>query len=465
MPTFNQLKREGKLTFLLAVPLVVAQVSQMLIGLADTLMLARLGDVTLAAGAFGITLLMVPLMFGVGLAVAVSIKTSQALGAKQPQEAQEALRHGLYLAFGLGLLTVAGTFGILPFLHLFDQDPQATAMVPTFLIIYAISSIPELMTMCMRNQANALNRPWPAFWIIVSGVALNVILNYLLIFGKFGFPRWGLEGAAAATLIVRISTFVGLALWITHARSMQGWVPVRVFAKINWGRLRGIVKLGLPTSVQVVCEVGAFNAAMLIIGTMGAQAVAAHQVVITCAGIVFMIPLGLATASTVRIGQALGARELPRIRTILYSSSVIGFGLFLLTAQPFVFFNDELATLFLPGSPAQPIAASLFLLAALFQLTDYIQVLCAGVLRGLSDVNYAACVTIIAYWLISLPIGYVLAFHGSLGVYGIWWGLVLGIFLSAIALSIRALRKTRVGALTQIADQLDLKKAETNSIS
>lgn len=461
----TQLVREGKLTFLLALPLMVAQISQMLIGLADTLMLARVSDITLAAGAFGITLLMIPLMLGVGVAVAVSIKTSQALGAKQPQEAQEALRHGLYLAFALGILTVLGALVLLPYLHLFDQDPRATAIMPVFFIIYAISSIPELMTMCMRNQANALNKPWPAFWIIIGGVLINIVFNYLLIFGKFGFPRWELEGAAVATLISRIATFVAIVLWITRAHSMRGWVPLRCFVKIHWERLRGLVKLGLPTSVQVVCEVGAFNAAMLIIGTMGAQAVAAHQVVITCAGIVFMIPLGLATASTVRIGQAIGARELARIRTILYSSSLIGFGLFLLTAQPFVFFNKELAALFLPESSAQPIAATLFLIAALFQFTDYVQVICAGSLRGLSDVNYSAFVTIIAYWLISLPLGWVLAFHNGLGVYGIWWGLVLGIFLSAIALFIRTRLKTSDAALAQIADQLDLKRANERSIS
>lgn len=461
----TQLLREGRLTFLLALPLIVAQISQMLIGLVDTLMLARVGDVTLAAGAFGITLLTVPLMLGVGIAVAVSIKTSQALGANQPHEAQEALRQGLYLAIGLGVFIVIAAMAILPYLDWFDQDARATAKIPVFFIIYAISCIPELMTMCMRNHANALNRPWPAFWIIIGGVVLNIILNYLLIFGKCGFPRWGLEGAAVAALIVRIVTFVGMGLWITHAPSMRGWVPLRCFAKIDWKRLRVLVKLGFPTSIQVFCDAGAFNAAMLIIGTMGTQAVAAHQVVINCAGIVFMIPLGLATASTVRIGQAIGARDLARIRPILYSSSIIGFGLFLLTAQPFVFFNNELAAKFLPDSPAQSIAATLLLIAAAFQLADYIQILSAGALRGLSDVNYPAIITIIAYWLISLPLGYVLAFHYNLGVYGIWWGLVLGIFLSAICLSIRALLKTRTDSLVRIANRLEFSKIKAKVIS
>lgn len=460
----TQLLREGKLTFLLALPLMVAQISQMLIGLADTLMLGRLGEVTLAAGAFGITLLLIPLLFGVGIAVAVSVKTSQARGAQQPHEAREALRQGMYLALALGILTVIAAIALVPFLGRFGQDEAAVALMPTFFVIYAFSCIPELLTMCLRNQANAMNRPWPAFWIIIGGVVLNIILNYLLIFGNLGFPRWELEGAAVAAVITRVCTFIGLMIWICKAPGMRDWIPQKWFARVDWRHLGGLIKLGLPTGIQVVCEAGAFSAALLIVGTISAQAVAAHQVVITCAGIVFMIPLGLSMASTVRIGQAIGARELPRIRIILYSSSIIGFCLFLLTAQLFLFFNDELASLFLPGSDAQPIAAKLFLIAALFQLTDYLQVLCSGALRGLNDVNYSATATFVAYWIISLPLGYVLAFYGGLGVYGIWWGLVLGICLCAIALTVRAMYKTRTAALAALVLQLDLNDTRPGSI-
>lgn len=461
----RELKREGKLVFLLALPLMVGQVSQMLIGLADTLMLGRLGDVPLAAGAFGITLLMVPLLFGVGIATAVSIKVSQALGSQQPQQAREALRQGLYLAFAFGVLTLLGALTLLPFLGIFRQAPEVTAIVSTFFIIYAFSCIPEMLAMCLRNHANSLNRPWPTFSIVFAGVLLNILFNYLLIFGKWGFPRLELEGAALATLIARSLTFVSLLVWLRRDRSVREWVPQRWLARIDRQQMRGLIKLGLPTSIQVVCEVSAFSAALLIIGSMGAQAVAAHQVVITCAGIVFMIPLGLSMAATVRIGQSIGARDLARIRPIIYSSTLIGFGMFLLTAQPFIFFNNELASMFLPDSPAQPIAATLFLIAAAFQLTDYIQILGAGALRGLSDVNYPAIITIVAYWLISLPLGYLLAFHYDFGVYGIWWGLVLGIFLSAIALGTRVILKTRNETLLRIADRLELERHKPKPIS
>lgn len=459
MNLLSALKREGKLTLVLALPLVVGQVSQMLIGLADTLMLARLGDIPLAAGAFGITLLTVPLVFGVGIAAAVSVKTSQALGAKQPHDAREALRQGLYLALALGIVTLLGAIGLLPFLHLFKQSPEVTAIIGTFFVIYAVSCIPELLSMCLRNHANALDRPWPAFWIVFSGVILNVFFNYVLIFGKLGFPRLELEGAAIATLVARTFTFVGLLLWLRRNKALRKWVPQHWLASIDWGRMRGLIKLGLPTSIQVVCEVGAFNAALIIIGSMGAQAVAAHQVVITCAGVAFMIPLGLSMASTVRIGHAWGAGQLERLRPILYSTMLIGFVMFLLITQAFVFFNNELAALFLAGSAAQPVAAKLFLLAALFQLTDYIQILSAGILRGLSDVTYAAIATFVAYWVISLPLGCVLAFAYDMGVYGIWWGLVLGVFLSAIAMLLRVLYKTRMSHLLRLAGKTPLRSA------
>ncbi|CAN5234199.1 MATE family efflux transporter [soil metagenome] len=431
--------REARATLILALPLVAGQVSQMLIGLADTIMIGRLGVLPLAASTFANTVIHLPLMFGMGMAIAVSIKVSQARGAGDPATARAALRHGLYLTLATALLAWAA----IPYLRIFRQTEEVVRTVPAYFLLLAVSMVPAMASMAVKNHADAMNRPWPAFWILLGGVALNVLLNWLLIYGRLGAPALGLEGAGVATLIARGATLAGLLWWCVRAPGLREWIPYHWFRLPEWPALGQLVRIGLPASLQILAEVSAFVAATLLIGTIGENALAAHQVAITCAATIFMVPLGVSMALTVRTGEAWGARNVGRLRPIALSGWFLVTSFTLFSAASFAFGNDLIAGVFIDDPQARALAASLLVIAAAFQFFDAVQIVSAGVLRGLGDVNRPALIAFASYWLVAIPLSWFLAFPRGHGVQGVWWGITAGLTLSSLLLSARAWRLTR----------------------
>jgi MATE family multidrug resistance protein len=438
----SRLLAESRTTIRLAVPLIIGQLGQMLISLSDTLMLGWLGVTPLAACSFANTLIYLPMMFGIGMSMAVSIRVSQARGANDPAAARAALRHGLFITLALGLLTLAGAFALLPFLGLFGQDPRVIAVVPDFFLLVAASMIPAMASMAVKNHADAMNRPWPVFWISIGGVALNVVLNAILIFGHLGAPAMGLEGAALATLIARSAALAGMIAWCRGDAALREWVPARWLRAPDGSGVKDLLRTGFPASMQLLAEVSAFVAATLIIGHMGEAALASHQVAIQCAATVFMIPLGISMALTVRIGEAFGARNFAAMRPIVVSGWGMGIAFMLLSASSFIFLNDELAGLFIDEPAVRRAAASLLIVAGAFQFCDSMQIIAAGALRGLDDVKTPAWLALGAYWVVSIPAGWLLAYPAGLGVTGMWWGITLGLTITALLLGRRIWRKT-----------------------
>ena len=414
----------------------------MLIFVADTIMIGRLGVVPLAAATFANTLLHLPLMFGIGMTIAVSIRVSQARGANDPAAARAALRHGMYLALLTGLLTLVIAFLVLPFFPFFRQEAKVVQAVPGYFVLVAISMIPAIASMAIKNHADAMNRPWPAFWIMLGGGALNVLLNWILIYGNWGAPKLGLEGAGWATLLARMITLGVLFLWCVKSPSLRQWVPQRWFLSPDWPAFRHLVSIGLPASLQLLAEVSAFVMATLIIGSLGPEALASHQVAISCAATVFMVPLGLSMALTVRIGEAWGAGQPERLRPIVVSGWLLALAFTCVSAQAFLFFNEEIASWFLKDSTALTLTAGLLLVAAAFQTSDALQIVAAGALRGLNDVRKPAWIAFFAYWVVSIPIGWWFTFRLNLGVAGMWWGITIGLTVTAITLGWRIWRMT-----------------------
>lgn len=443
-------------------PLVVGQLAQVLIGLSDTLMVGQLGVTPLAASSLANSLLYLPMMFGVGLSMAVSIRVSTARGAGDAPLARASLRDGVYLTLFLGLLTLAVALASWPFLPLLAgetaaasepvatseaafsirQDPAVVAALPGYLMIIAGSAVPMFVAMAVKNHADAMNRPWPVFWISIGGVLLNIVLNWVLIFGKLGAPALGLEGAGWATLIARVASLCGMLAWCNSDRRLRDWVPRRWLRPPDWRAIASLLRTGLPTSLHLVAEVSAFIAATFLIGAMGAAALSAHQVAIQCAGFVFMIPVGLSMALTVRIGEANGAGRHSTMRPILLSGWIMGAALTLVSASSFVVFNDTIAGFFIQDAQVRQLAAGLLVIAAAFQFWDAMQILSAGALRGLDDVRIPAFVAVIAYWLLAIPTGWLLAHPGGLGVDGMWWGITAGLTVTAFVLGRRAWRLT-----------------------
>ena len=443
MVTFSSLARESRLTVTLALPLIIGQVCQMLIGVADTVMIGHVGAVPLAAATFANNVIHLPFMFGIGMSIAVSVRVSQAWGANDPEASRAALRHGLFTTLGIGVLTIVLAFALLPVLHLFGQKPEVVDAVPMYFLILATSMVPAMGSMAVKNHSDALNRPWPAFWVMFGGVVLNIFLNWVFIYGNLGAPRMELEGAGIATLLARSATLVGLIILCLNFRELREWVPYHWFRKPDWPAMRSLIKIGLPASLQILAEVSAFVAATLIIGSMGVDALASHQVAITCAATVFMVPLGLSQALTVRIGEAWGAGDYQRWRPIVVSGWLIGVAFALASASSFLFGRELIAEWFLPKDPGtSAVVASLLLVAAIFQLADSLQIISAGSLRGLNDVKGPAWISFFVYWGIAIPVGWVFSFPLGMEVYGMWWGITIGLGLTATVLGLRLWSKT-----------------------
>ncbi|MEZ5434902.1 MAG: MATE family efflux transporter [Verrucomicrobiales bacterium] len=280
---------EGRASLMLAVPLIAGQVSQMLVGLADTVMIGRLGVVPLAAATFANTVLHLPLMFGIGITMAVSIRVSQARGANQPSEARGALRHGLLLGLLVGLLSVGLAYGLIPFLGVFGQEPAVTHAAGDYFVIVAFSMIPAIGSMAVKNHADAMNHPWPAFWILLGGVVLNILMNWVLIWGHWGTPALGLEGRDwPRCLRGRPPWGADLVDPAIFPSQRLGAPEMVATSRLVGGAFAG--ESGTPASLQLLAEIGAFVAATILIGTMSKEALASHQVAISCAATVFMFP-------------------------------------------------------------------------------------------------------------------------------------------------------------------------------
>ncbi len=432
--------RGGELgaTMALAAPLIVGQLSQMLMGVVDTVMIGRVGVTELAASAFVNNLLFLPLIFGIGLLTSVSIRVSRARGAGDEASARAALRGGLQIAVALGVATLALALAVVPHLGRFGQETAVAEASPRYFLWVAASMIPALLAVALKNHADALQRPWPVLWITLGGVALNVVLNWLLIYGNLGFPRLELEGAGVATLLARAAAVAGLVWWCLGARSVRVWVPRRWFRRPDWGDLRGMVRLGLPPGVQLVAEVGIFVFATLLIGTLGERALAAHQIAISCAGMIFMVPLGLSMALTVRMGAAAGGgggRE--RQRAVVKSGWLLA-GFYTLGSFVLILLGRHMiAGWFLDDAETVALAAALLLVSAAFQAGDALQITSIGALRGLEDVRFPAAMALLAYWGVALPVGWVLTIPAGFGVFGMWWGITLGLTLAGGVLSRR----------------------------
>lgn len=435
---------ECRQTLKLAFPLVIGQVSQMLLGVADTVMIGKLGVTELAVLTFANSLFYVPFVFGIGVLTAISVFTSNARGAGDTAAGRASCRLGVYISTVLGLLL----FGLMWLLSLnlgmFGQPKEVEESTGPFFIIIMASLVPALMSLALKNHADSLDRPWPPFWIFLSGVVLNVFLNWVMIYGNLGCPAWGLEGAAIATLIARIAILVAMFVWLYHAKGLREWVPYHWFRMPAKAETRKFLGIGFPASLQMICEVSAFSTAGLLMGRFGAVAMAAHQVALMCAATAFMVPLGLSMALSVRIGSASGAGEFHRLRKIIVSGWWLGAGWALVGALIFFFFGKWLASLYIDKLPVIELAAAIMVVVGVFQLFDSLQICSVAMLRGLHDARMPAVMGFVAYWVIGIPIGVFLSIKLGYGAVGVWCGLASGLMVACVLLTPRLWKLTAV---------------------
>ena len=449
MPT---LLREARATLALAVPIILGSVGQMLMGVIDSVMIGRVGTVPLAASALAGSVFNLFFIVGLGVLLPAAVLVSHAHGAGRAAECGEWLLHSLAVALAAGALAAALMGLLAAQMHRLGQPPEVIALARPFFVIIAVSIIPAFLFQALRQYAEALGRPWLPMALMLVGVGLNVLLNWVLIYGHLGAPALGLTGSGWATLIARVLGAGVLWIWLDRearkraaasGRSLAeaGW-PARWRAALDPARLREMAHLGVPAGGQLLFEVGAFSAAALMMGWLGATALAAHQIALSCAGLTFMFPLGLAMAASMRLSKALGEGRRDALRPIGFGA--LGLSCLIMGAFAVVFAvgGRAIAAQFVQDPTVVALAARLLAVAALFQLFDGGQVVGAGILRGLSDVKVPALITFIAYWLIAIPGGYFFGVHG-MGPVGIWAALAVGLAFAAIFFAWRFARLTR----------------------
>lgn len=426
-------------TLRLAWPMALTQLGQIAMMTTDLVLLGRLGDQVVAAAALATTVLFAAFTIGMGFVSAVAPLASQAFGARQPRLVRRALRVGLWAAVLTGApLTLLQLWGG-DILVALGQSPEISALAGRYLMGLGWSLIPAWAFMALRNFMSAVNRPEPALWITLAAIPANALLAYALVFGASGLPALDVLGAGLATTVINFG-MCAAAVWICYTRAP--FAKYRIlgnFWRPDWSLLRKLAAVGAPISGVFILEFGAFAVATLLMGKFGTAALAAHQIALQTASILFMVPFGISMAATVRVGHAVGRRDAPAARRAGLAALALGAGFMAVMTICVAFSRHWIPLAFLgSGAAAAPdtiaLASLLLALGTSFFIADGVQTIAAGALRGLNDTRVPLLFALVAFWPCGILAGYELAFRFGLDAVGIWIGLSLGLLVQALLL-------------------------------
>lgn len=433
----RQYSEHFRKNFLLAYPVMLSQLGYVMVGVADSVMVGRLGAEPLAAASLGNSIFSVALMFGIGISYAISPLVALADGEGDHRQSAGILKHGLLINLVVGttlfLIVPSASF----ILYLLNQPQEVVNLAIPYIGIISFSLIPFMFFQSYKQFAEGLSVTKQAMYIIIASNVLNVILNYILIYGELGMPALGLNGAGWATFISRVVMAVAMVLYIY--KSSRYLIYIRNFSFRNFSKkiIIKMLKIGIPTGMQFIFEVGAFSFAAIMIGWSGATALAAHQIALSLAAVSYMMATGISAAATVRVGNQLGRNDIFNLRLAGFTTFAMGAAFMTISCIIFLVGREFLPSLYINEQDVIQLAASLLIIAAFFQISDGIQVVGLGALRGMGDVKIPTLITLIAYWVLGLPIGYLLSIPLELGPRGIWYGLLIGLSTAAVMLFTR----------------------------
>lgn len=414
----------------LALPIILSQAGHITVNLADNIMIGQVNVASLAAASFSNALFFLVLMFGIGISYSLSPLTAAAVGEESEGQIGPYLRHSLLINLILGCLMAFNLWQLSRHLYLFDQPGEVMALAAPYLVINALSLIPFMLFQTWREYTAGLAMTVQAMGITLAANALNIGLNYILIFGKLGFEPMGLLGAGIATFIARIAMALGMTAFVLyHARFAQ---HRRDFAgPITTKTIWKMLAIGVPAALQLTFEVSAFSMAAVMAGWLGTEPLAAHQIAVNLSSFSYMVATGLAAAATIRVGNQFGKNDVPVMREVGYSNLVLAIIMMTGFAVLFIGLRHTIAGFYVEEASVISLAGSLLIIAGIFQIPDGLQVVGLGILRGMTDVLLPTVYTLIAYWVLGLPVGYYLGIVYGMGVTGIWVGLLLGLSASA----------------------------------
>lgn len=418
----------------LAVPVVAAELGWIAMGLVDIAMVGRLGPEAIGAVGVGSILFFAVVVFGIGILLGLDPLIAQAHGAGRLDECHRWLIHGAGLSLMLAVPLTLVTALVIATLDRWGLEPSVRDLIAPYFSRLLWSILPLLLYTAFRRYLQAMGLATPVMTALVTANLINVLANWVLVFGNLGAPRLGVDGAAWATCISRVylALFLALAILRHDHRHRTGlW---HVSRRLELGRLRRLVGLGLPAAIQVTLEVGVFSVVTALAGRFEPAILAGHQIVLNVASVTFMVPLGVGSAGAVRVGHAVGRLDAPGARHAGWAALVLGGGFMSCAAVVFVLAPRAILGLFTTDPGVIRVGVSLLLVAALFQLFDGLQGVATGVLRGFGDTRTPMFWNLAGHWFVGLPVGYVLCFGMGWGVVGLWIGLSTGLTLVGVVL-------------------------------
>lgn len=434
------LKRELRETLSLAAPLMLGQLSAMLMPFIDTVLAGHLGASTLAAVAVGSQIWSFAMMFLIGTMLALPPTVAQLDGARQRTLIGAVFRQALWLALALGLLAALAVRHSELVLRAIGVDAMVLPQALEFLRAISFGAPAMALYFALRGMSEGISRPRPTLYFGLFGVGLLLPVAWTLMYGRFGLPALGARGSGMATAMVLWLQTLAFLLYVLTRRHYR---DLQLFAHFEWPDLAQIgtlLRLGLPMGAAILMEGGLFVATALLIGSLGATAMAGHQIALNVASLAFMLPLGLAMATTIRVGNAVGRGDAIGVRYAGFVSIALTLGSQTISALLLLLLRGPIVRLYSEDAHVIMLASELLVLASIFQLSDGIQVVANGALRGLKDTRVPMLLTLLAYWIVGMPLGYTLGFQYGFGPRGLWVGLIAGLGVAALLLFTRFYR-------------------------
>ena len=451
-PAAGLWRSEINATVKLALPIALTQLGQVAMMTSDLILIGHLGDGALAAAALGQTVLFAAFVLGMGLVSAVAPLAAQAFGAREPRMVRRSLRVGLWAALMLGVpMTALQYFGE-DILRRLGQDATSAHLAGIYLLGLGWCLVPGWWFIALRSFMGAVNRPEPALWITLAAIPVNTLLAYALIYGEFGLPRLELLGAGVATTTVNLAMCIA-GFWVAYAQPpFRKYRVLGRFWRIDWTLLAELIVVGAPIAGAFLLEYGLFATAAILMGWIGTTALAAHQIALQTAAILFMVPFGISMAATVRVGHAVGRHDAAATRRAGFTAIALGAGFMAAMVLVIVAFRHDIPLLFLgtASSTAEAeatvaLAATLLAFGSTFFVVDGVQTIAAGALRGLNDTRVPLLFAAVSFWVVGFATSYTLAFLARMEAVGIWIGFTVGLGLYALLLVWRFNALTRRG--------------------
>lgn len=432
---------EARSLLALAIPVIIAQVSQTAMGFVDTIMAGGVSATDMAAVAVGTSIWLPAILFGHGLLLALTPVIAQLNGAGRRDKIEHQVRQGFWLAFGVSVLIIVVLYNskhIIDMMHNIDHDLSSKAIGYLHAIMWGAPGY--LFFQVLRNQCEGLSKTKPGMVIGFIGLLVNIPINYIFIYGKLGAPALGGVGCGVATGSVYWVMYFIMRWYVSHSSSLRDLRQKGMEAP-QWATIHRLINIGMPVALALFFEVTLFAVVALLVSPLGIVSVAGHQIALNFSSLMFVLPMSLGVAATIRVGYRLGEGSAENAKVAARTSIAVGMTMAACTAIFTVIFREPIALLYNDNPEVITMASHLMLLAAIYQISDSVQVIGSGVLRGYKDTRSIFFITFTAYWILGLPTGYVLALTDyivpAMGPSGFWTGFIIGLTSAAIMMALR----------------------------